>query len=217
MKRQKVWDLYAKIYDKLFTQKTSLTPTRRVVLEFLRDVITDPLQEYKVLDCGCGTGRLLFDLNEKYKNYNLKLEGIDLSRKMLEQAERRNQAGNIGFNWGDIKDFRGARQYDVIICTHALSYFPGVEEVVKNFYSLLKEGGTFCLAQTAPDNRYDKAILRLLKLVTSESVFHSTEEIKSLLSGNGFDRMELQYIKETKLMPTIFALKCRKSQAEQHC
>jgi SAM-dependent methyltransferase len=70
----------------------------------------------RVLDLGCGTGRLAIPLARSGKE----VTGIDLSRAMLSHAEKK--AGNLAIRWveGDFRNFHLGGEFDLIIaCGHA--------------------------------------------------------------------------------------------------
>lgn len=89
-----------------------------------RDVIVDHIPEGStVLDIGCGTGALCFDLRSKK---NCRVVGIDLSRKMLDFAEGLNPFDDVEFLHWDATDLKGlprdAFDYVVILnVIHELS------------------------------------------------------------------------------------------------
>jgi SAM-dependent methyltransferase len=70
----------------------------------------------RVLDLGCGTGRLAIPLARRGKE----VTGIDRSRAMLTYAEAK--AGHLATRWveGDFRNFELGREFDLIIaCGHA--------------------------------------------------------------------------------------------------
>jgi SAM-dependent methyltransferase len=70
----------------------------------------------RVLDLGCGTGRLAIPLARRGKE----VTGIDRSRAMLTLAEEK--AGNLAVRWveGDFRAFDLGQEFDLIIaCGHA--------------------------------------------------------------------------------------------------
>jgi ubiquinone/menaquinone biosynthesis C-methylase UbiE len=86
---------YGKVYNRL------LDP----LIKPARDVIVDHIPESsRVLDIGCGTGVLCFDLKSKK---NCRVVGIDLSRKMLDFAESINPYDEVEFLHRDATDLKG--------------------------------------------------------------------------------------------------------------
>ena len=210
MKRQGIWNFYAKRYHQLFTQKYSLKPTRLIILEWLASFITNKQKTYKILDCGCGTGQLIFNIKEKFSDFKLDITGIDFSQEMIEIAKNQNKDDDISFKCGNVAEINFEDEYDIIISTHAMPYFPNMKESMQKFYELLKSDGIFCLGQAAGNNTYDKIILTFLEIVSSEAKYPATATIQNWLKEMGFIDIKLTYIKEKRLMPTIFAICCRK-------
>ena len=80
---------YGPIYHRVFDGK----------LEEARQMIVDIIPEgASVLDIGCGTGELCFELCQQK---NCKVIGLDLSLKMIRFAEERNTYPDVTFVHGD--------------------------------------------------------------------------------------------------------------------
>jgi len=129
---------------------------------------------------------------------------------MINIAKKHNEYDDIRFNFGDVAELDNQGKYDIIISTHAMPYFRDMKDTMQMFYNLLNKGGIFCMAQAACNNKYDKFVLTLLEVISSEAKYPSTDIIQKWIKEIGFTNTELKYIKENKLMPTIFALCCRK-------
>lgn len=86
-----IWNFWADKYDKLWVQKYSLKPTRNYIIKALSKYIKN--DEIKVLDLGCGTGELIFELKNKFNNFEI--TGIDFSEKMLEISKKEIPQPNI--------------------------------------------------------------------------------------------------------------------------
>jgi ubiquinone/menaquinone biosynthesis C-methylase UbiE len=95
-------------------------------LKSVRDYICDQI-EYgsKVIDIGCGTGSLVFDLSKKCSF----VTGIELSSKMYNYANRRQNAKgikNVKFIHGDavnLSDFSN-KQFDYAVFSMAIHEMP---------------------------------------------------------------------------------------------
>jgi len=92
-------------------------------------------KEDKILDLGCGYGRVLEYLyQESYRN----LTGIDPSKKLIQRARLNLKSKNIsGINLkvGTIKDIKKEKFKVIIICA-VIEYIPTAQERIK-FVSLL--------------------------------------------------------------------------------
>jgi SAM-dependent methyltransferase len=63
----------------------------------------------RLLDVACGTGR-----HVEYLKAQFDVEGLDISRELLESARRRNP--EVQFHHGDMTDFDLGREFDVVTC-----------------------------------------------------------------------------------------------------
>lgn len=67
-----------------------------------------------ILDIGCGTGRHSIELTKR----GYQVTAIDISRRMLAEAERRAQQEGVNVEWirSDAAQFRSTRLFDAAIC-----------------------------------------------------------------------------------------------------
>lgn len=207
----RIWDFWAKRYDKLWTQQLSLIPTRQKVIRELQKIIVDKDKEYKILDMSCGIGQLIYQINEIFHGYQLSIDGVDSSTNMIEIAGSKNRFANISFILEDIETFNAPDQfYDIILCTHALPYHKNQGESIRKFYRWLKNGGSLIIGQASGNNFFDKIVLFFLKLVSGNGKYHSIRRIQALLLNNNFSHIKISINKNLKYMPTIFTTVCKK-------
>lgn len=120
----------AKIYDEVILK---LIPYYKEMVSAL--VATIPFNKtdaIKVLDLGCGTGTISFEIKKKFPNACFTL--VDLAPKMLELAKNKinnsdTQIHNVDFYKYDIND-----NYDVIVSSLALHHLV-TDTDKKNFYT----------------------------------------------------------------------------------
>ncbi len=139
-KAEKFWDKIADKYDKA---EESFEPVHTKVIENTKKYLNG---SEVVLDYGCATGTKAFELAGHVK----KIQGIDISSKMIEIAKKRSASSNtqdIDFVKTTIFDERFAKEsFDVILAfaiLHAIENNPGV---LKRIATLLKPGGLFISA-----------------------------------------------------------------------
>jgi SAM-dependent methyltransferase len=111
MKDKKHW------YNGLFYDKL-IAPNQDRLFKLIKEFITE---QSTVLDVGCGTGRLEFQLSDKCKE----ITGIDLSSKNISFANKKLEKtnyNNIKFIHCDIKEFKAniKEKYDYAIITYVL-------------------------------------------------------------------------------------------------
>ena len=80
----------------------------------------------KIWDIGCGTGDILTHLEPSY-GY-----GTDISRKMIEIAQRKNHHPNLKFEDIDVVDITSVQNFDFIIIADILEHIPDLNIFIKN-------------------------------------------------------------------------------------
>lgn len=100
-----------------------------------------PLKEKQVLDLGCGYG---WHCKYAAGQGASRVLGIDLSRKMLEEAGRRNADDVITYRLCGIEEYEyPENSWDVVISNLALHYIEDLDNVFRNVKRTLRHGGTF--------------------------------------------------------------------------
>lgn len=204
----KIWDFWAKRYDKLWVQRYSLRPTRNCILKIIKEDIEDIKnpKSVKVLDLGCGPGELINLLEKKYQRIHI--TGIDFSQEMLNISKLKNpKTRHIKL---DVKDLDKIQEkFNIIICTHSLPYYKNLEKVIIDLYGLLEDEGKIFMAFASGNNFYDKLVLSFVKLTTGPAYYPSDIQFRKLLS-NSFKVESLNIIKERTFMPRIAVYKLSK-------
>jgi SAM-dependent methyltransferase len=100
----------------------------------------------KVLDAGCGNGRLYKELKDKKVNYL----GIDFSQELLKIARREKPKAK--FRRGDMsqkKTWKGLKDFDICFCLAVLHHFPTRDlqlKILKSIHQSLKKDGLLVLS-----------------------------------------------------------------------
>lgn len=98
----------------------------------------------KLLDIGCGTGKLTFALSDKFKE----VIGVDISREMLEEAERQRKTldlQNISWlNCSAEKINPNLGEFNLITCGEAFHWM-NRDKVARLNYRLLNKDGVFAI------------------------------------------------------------------------
>jgi ubiquinone/menaquinone biosynthesis C-methylase UbiE len=199
-----IWDFWANKYHRLWVQKHSLGPTRRVVMELLSELgIT---RATKLIDLGCGPGELIEELGRGYGK--IEATGIDYSREMLKiSAERNPWARHIHLKAEELGDINEI--FDILVCTHSLPYYKNKLGIVRELHRLLKPGGRLIMAFASGNSAYDRFILSFVKLTTGRAEYPSHEEFLRLVKPC-FEFEKHLVIRERFYMPTISVYQLRR-------
>jgi SAM-dependent methyltransferase len=110
-----------------------------------------------LLDVACGTGRHVSYLKSSYS-----VEGLDLNRRLLTIAKRRNP--NIHFHRANMLAFNLHRQFDVVTCLFsAIGYMTTVHNLrraVRNMSLHVKPGGVLIIEPWVTPRDFIKGKLR---------------------------------------------------------
>ena len=108
-----------------------------------------------VVEIGCGTG-LNFSLIQKIIGENGKIIGVDITKEMLNEAEKRvkeNNWKNVELINADAAEFVPSDSVEGIITSFAISLSPNLETVLQNYFDILKPGSNFVVLDLKlPDN-----------------------------------------------------------------
>lgn len=166
-----VFGRYSSYYDLLYKDKNYSAEAH-----FVRDL----LERFRpsgqdVLELGCGSGGHAFEL----ARLGLNLHGMDLSRDMLDVAQRQlaqqpaNIQSQVQFSQGDIRQFDLSRQFDCVISLfHVISYLPTLADIRQTFQRVnrhLRPDGVFLFdVWYAPAVLTERPELRVKRMVNQE-------------------------------------------------
>ena len=99
-----------------------------------------PAPNMRVVDLGCGTGRLTRHLHDEL--HALETVGIDRSARMLEDAQRSTGTAGLRFEVGTIESFpRAGDTFDLIFSNAALHWVEDHPALIARFVSALTASG----------------------------------------------------------------------------
>ncbi len=134
-------------YTSISKYYSEIFPYQPVQLQFVKKRVGE-LAENNILDIGCATGELAFQL----ANAGAKVTGIDLNEDLLKQAKTTKIHPNLCFQTGNMLELETDFQpglFDVVLCFgNTLVHLQAVEliqQMLKDVYSVLKRGGHFLL------------------------------------------------------------------------
>jgi 2-polyprenyl-3-methyl-5-hydroxy-6-metoxy-1,4-benzoquinol methylase len=127
---------YEKIAADFSASRKFVWPDLGIFLDYVKD-------GDRVLDLGCGNGRL----SELFKNKKISYLGIDPVKGLI--AEAKKKYPKLDFKFGDILTFKTTEKFDAIVCAAVLNHLPGEElqlTALKNILKLLKPGGCLLMS-----------------------------------------------------------------------
>ena len=154
----------ASVFDDMLSRSV---PFYKQVQEFVIDYINLNAKDGdSLIDLGCSTAKFLLELNSKVEA-NLELIGIDNSKPMLEQAQRKCIAygvDNIKLDFADIKEYP-LNNLDFIVANYTLQFIRPINrpKIVEKIYNGLNDGGLFIFSEKVvfEDKKLDKQIIEL--------------------------------------------------------
>jgi len=131
-----------------------------------------------VIDLGCGPGNSTALLARRWSK--AKLEGLDSSEAMLDQARR----SGIQATWhsGDIPSWSPTLRYDVIFANAALHWLSDQDELMRRLMSYLAPGGV--LAFQVPVN-FNEPSHKLMRDVAGEGPWAAKlKDVRNIVLGS---------------------------------
>ena len=190
---ESTYDGFAASFETTLTKLKYAGP--QALAEELQDAGFAP-DRFETLELGCGTG-----LNaEILKTVSAVLTGVDLSRRMLEQAslkavyDRLVKAEICAFLRESLQD----EQYDLIACMDTLIYFGTLDEIVLLMARNLKPGGSLILTtEKLPEKDDANGEAAPAGPVTSHlnisgRYSHAEAYLRKLLEANGLELIRIR-------------------------
>ena len=128
------YDKYAEFYDKKLAYLDGFE--KNLIVRMAGD-----LDGKKVLDLGCGTGRLIKPLLEK----GAQVCGADISSKMLKIAEKKFSKVKFFKTDAEKTPFKDDR-FDIVVAGFLIVHVKDLDKVFREVYRILKPGGCFIVS-----------------------------------------------------------------------
>ena len=136
-----------KFYTSISEYYSDIFPYNPMQQQFTNNCIGD-LHEKQILDIGCATGELAFNLANEGAN----VIGIDLNSDLLNRAETNKKHPNLRFQKGDMLELENnfqTEQFDAVLCFgNTLVHLPTtvlIQQMLEGVNKVLKPGGLFLL------------------------------------------------------------------------
>jgi SAM-dependent methyltransferase len=174
---KKVFNTYAAYYDLIYKDK-NYEKEAKYILNLLHKY---NIEFGDILELGCGTGKHA----SFFSNWGFKLHGIDCSESMIEIANSEFKNENAYFEVADVRTFRAAKSFDVVLSMFHVASYQSTNQDLKNMFLTASQhlisGGIFIF-----DFWYGPAVLhnlptsRIKKMNNNEIevVRYATPEMK---------------------------------------
>lgn len=161
------------------------------VLKFLKKISFD--QPFTFLDVGCGNGWVIRHVTD-FPTCK-KAIGIDKSKKMIIQANKKIKNNKESFIHTDIESWKYRGKFDFIFAMESIYYSNSMEKAIEKIYKLLKPGGKFfCGTDFYTEN---KDTVKWAKMMKVQMHLHSKKEWKEFFKNTGFS-VQTKQIKDLK-------------------
>ena len=119
--------------------------------------ILEPEKGVKILDVGCGAGKLCFSFYD-YLNGECEITGGDLSEELLARARQENQHKNASIEFMHL-DFNQPfdlpdNAFDLVSCSFAIYYAADIPFTIGEMHRVLKPGGRLFTTGPMPENKH---------------------------------------------------------------
>lgn len=175
-----------KVYNRSFIINSLINVDSRQVLNEI------PLfNGVKILDIGCGNGKLLFSISELVKDGEL--HGIDLNRKFIKRAQKKVlDDENITFKNGDAARLPFPDDhFHVLLCTNTFDSIEHKGRALQEAYRVLQKHG---------------------RLFILESLFSdcSKNKLDKIIRQSPFIKYSRKFLKRTALLSRSYLITCQK-------
>lgn len=194
------FDRWSRTYDRSLLQRFLFKPSHETLLEQISDA------DEKLLDIGCGTGQ--FAIAALFRFPKLRVWGLDLSAKMLDQGAER---------WAAFADrlqpVRGDSErlpfadgtFDVVTCSHSFHHYPRQAAAVGEMFRVLKPNGKLLILDGRRDGWWGWFIYDVCVTWVEGGVHHcSAGRFRQLYRNAGLG--ELKQIKRGWLIPYLLTV-----------
>jgi ubiquinone/menaquinone biosynthesis C-methylase UbiE len=168
----------------------------------------------KVLDIACGTGIVARLASRRMRQG--RVTGLDLNKGMLAVARTiLGEGASIEWIEGSALDLPfEARTFDVVLCQLGLQFFPDQRRALHEMRRVLSPAGRLALSVYSPiertpgANAFVLALDRVLgpgasQIKRGEHSFNLPEELRDLLTGAGFAKVEVQTVVQQIAFPSV--------------
>lgn len=198
------FDVWAADYEASALQDSFYAPVHRHVLHLAARIKPSPA---RMLDLGCGTGRLLRAAARRFPHADLL--GVDISGGMLEQARAMSleRKRRMTFLQADAARLPLAdAAFDIVTCTASSHHWPDPQPPLAQLRRVTAPDGLLILAHLPGIAPWD---LRTATGIRRQEVRAGTSHLTALLADAGFRITKTVLSSECPVMPTTVVLCAR--------
>ena len=147
------WNRRAPGFDEDFGHSIR-TPAERAAWDRILDLVLPGRGKLEVLDAGCGTGFLTFELAAR----GHRVTGIDFAPAMIAEARRKaaERSVSVRFEEADAEQLPfGRGSFDLAVSRHLLWTLPHPEAAIDEWIRVLRPGGRLVVV----DGQFDPGVL----------------------------------------------------------
>lgn len=203
---------WALSYDRSRLNEFVFFPTIRTVqAEIIRFQAERGGRPFRLLDVGCGTGRLITLLAAR--DDAEMLVGLDYSPVMAEKLAARigdsPHADRLFAVVGDAERLPFAdASFDVVTCCNSFHHYPHQAAAIASFHRVLRPGGRLILIDGFRDNVVGWLIFDVAVTLAERDVRHVPwSEARDMIRGAGFSQLEQR--KMNVLAPLLISVATR--------
>lgn len=133
----------------------------------------------RILEFGCGTGRLITKLELYYETY-----GIDISHYAINQAQAKSKTTKYYYHLDDFLLLK--KTIDGILAINVIEHIENPEDLLKKFNLILKKCGYLFIHLPVSSNQLSKYLVEKFYNDETHVFVPSIDELESMLFDNGF-------------------------------
>ncbi|MCX8014783.1 MAG: class I SAM-dependent methyltransferase [candidate division WOR-3 bacterium] len=152
---------------------------------YLRDkVIVNFIKKHipfggRILEFGCGTGRLITKLERDYETY-----GVDISEYAINQAQKKSKTTKFYLNLDDFMLLN--KNVDAILAINVIEHIADPEGLLQKFNAILKRCGYLFIHLPVASNQLTQFLVKRFYHDETHVFVPSIDELDSILFSNGF-------------------------------
>jgi ubiquinone/menaquinone biosynthesis C-methylase UbiE len=205
---------WSRSYDRSVLQWLYFAPSHRIIVDHLeqfrgrRRSAASASEGLRLLDVGCGTGRLAQRLHADFpgaqEHSPIQFCGVDFCRPMLDHAVARELPATH-FTWvqGESRHLPFADDsFDLITCVHSFHHYPDQPGAVHEMFRVLAPGGQAIILDAYRDRPWGWFLYDVAVVAIEGNVHHaSAHRFRDLFAQAGFKHVRQH--KRTGITPML--------------